>query len=147
MRAARRRAGGRGEAGFVALEWATGIGLLLFPVAVLVVALPAWSERQVAATVAAREAARAWVESGDDTAGFLAAGTAVDEVVANHGIDPGEVSVGYEGTVRTRDPGARVRVTVSVEMPVLAFPGLFAEGRFFTWSAVHQEPVDPYRSR
>ena len=44
--------------GFVAIELVLAIGLLLFPVVLLVASLPQWSERQHAAIVAAREAAR-----------------------------------------------------------------------------------------
>ena len=46
------------RAGFVAIELVLAIGLLLFPVVLLVGSLPQWSERQHAAIVAAREAAQ-----------------------------------------------------------------------------------------
>ena len=48
----------RDTRGFVATELVLAIGLLLFPVVLLVGSLPQWSERQHAAIVAAREAAQ-----------------------------------------------------------------------------------------
>ena len=48
----------RDARGFVATELVLAIGLLLFPIVLLVGSLPQWSERQHAAIVAAREAAQ-----------------------------------------------------------------------------------------
>ena len=42
----------RSERGFVAIEFALAVGLLLLPVVMLVAALPSWVEREHAATVA-----------------------------------------------------------------------------------------------
>jgi hypothetical protein len=42
------------EGGYVAAELALGIGLLVFPVALLVLTLPTWSERQTTARSIAR---------------------------------------------------------------------------------------------
>ncbi len=52
----RRLRGARGdERGFVAAELVLGVGLLLFPVALLVLTLPTWSERQATGRAIARE--------------------------------------------------------------------------------------------
>ncbi len=55
---------GGSERGFIAAELAMGIGLLVFPVALLVLTLPGWSERQATARVIAREVARRIVRDG-----------------------------------------------------------------------------------
>ena len=52
------------ESGFVATELALGIGLLVIPVALLVLTLPGWSERQVTARVISREVARRAARAG-----------------------------------------------------------------------------------
>ena len=52
------------EAGFVATELTLGLGLLILPVALLVLTLPGWSERQTTARVIARETARTLARDG-----------------------------------------------------------------------------------
>jgi hypothetical protein len=54
----RRARATRQDAGYVAAELALGVGLLVFPVAMLVLTLPTWSERQASARAIAREMAR-----------------------------------------------------------------------------------------
>ena len=44
-----RRSGRASESGYVAAELALGVGLLVFPIALLVLTLPTWSERQTTA--------------------------------------------------------------------------------------------------
>ena len=58
------RRGTNTEAGFVATELILGIGLLILPVALLVLTLPGWSERQTTARVIARETARTLARDG-----------------------------------------------------------------------------------
>ena len=63
------------EAGFVATELVLGIGLLVVPVALVVLTLPGWSERQVTARVISREVARRIARDGVcDVAGSRALG-------------------------------------------------------------------------
>src|SRR4029450_3785955 len=52
------------ERGYVAGELAIVIGLLVFPVALLVLTLPTWSERQTTARSVARELARVIAVAG-----------------------------------------------------------------------------------
>ena len=132
----------RREGGHVAIEFALSIGLLLLPVVLLVAALPSWTEREHAATVAAREAASAAVGAypGDGRADAL---DAVEETLANYGIPASAVE-----TTFVRDDirrGGMVSVRVTIEMPAVVVPGIGTVGGFH-WSAVQSRRVDDYRS-
>jgi hypothetical protein len=137
MMTARRDAGG-----FVAIELVLAIGLLLFPVVMLVASLPQWSERQHAAIVAAREAARVaaqeWPADGNVDAERVAR-----EIVATYGIANGDV------TVTVSPPPARgglLTATVTVRMPAMAVPLLASVGAW-SWTARESVRIDDYRSR
>ena len=134
---------GRGERGFIAIEWVAAISLLLLPAVVLVATLPAWAERKHAATVAAREAARDlqvhWPAGNPAEAELVA-----KYVAADHGIDAADVSVRVV-TVGA-NPGDQIQVEVSVRMPAIAVPGVSQVGGW-TYSTVASLRVDDYRSR
>lgn len=133
----------RREGGFVAAELALAIGLLLFPVAMLVLTLPSWSERQATARAIAREAGRSVAVSGrcdqpkaDNIAGVMA---------RNLGVDPDEVAVELD-CARGRLPrGGELTVSVTVALPGVTIPGV-AEVGAWSWTARHVTPIDPYRS-
>jgi len=132
----------RDSSGFVAIELVLAIGLLLFPIVLLVASLPQWSERQHAAIVAAREAARvagqAWPADGEIEAERVA-----HEVMATYGIAVGDV------TITVSPPPARgglVTATVTVRMPALAVP-LLANVGAWSWTARESFRIDDYRSR
>lgn len=131
-----------GAAGFVAVELVLAIGLLLFPVVMLVGSLPRWSERQHAAIVAAREAARA---AGQDwpADGGVDAQRVADEVLVSYGIAPADAKV-----VVAAPPGrgGLLRVTVTIRMPALAVPLLASVGSW-SWTANESVRIDDYRSR
>jgi hypothetical protein len=132
----------RREPGHVAIEFTLAVGLLLFPVVVLVATLPAWSGRQHAATVAAREAASvaAAAYPGDGRADAL---EAVEETLANYGIPPEAVE-----TTFTRDEvrrGGIVSVRVTIAMPAVVVPGIGTVSGF-RCSATQSRRVDDYRS-
>jgi len=130
------------ERGHVAIEFALAIGVLLFPVVLLVAVLPSWVEREHAASVAAREAASAAVASypldGRD-AGRLAA----LDAAANYGITPRHIAVDFERYDRRR--GGLVSARVTVAMPAIVVPGIGTVGGF-DWSVVHSRRIDDYRS-
>lgn len=130
------------ERGAVAVELPAAIGLLLVPLALLVITIPTWPERQTVARSAASEAARTAVlasswEEGTD---------AGDEIVAlaaqNYGLDPADLTVSWEGAFGR---GESITATVTVRMPALVVPGLTTVDPW-TWSASHTERVDDYRS-
>ena len=130
------------EAGFVATELALGVGLLVFPVALLVLTLPGWSERQVTARVISREVARRVAREGVcDAAAARALGAAMAH---NLGV-PGD---GRRSTCRCSDgtplpPGSDIEARVTVTIPAVQVPGIGAVGAW-SWTARHREPVDRY---
>ena len=132
----------RTQAGFSSLEYALGVGLLLMPIAVVAATLPVWPERQAAARQAANEAART-VALGDEWGAATAEGGRVaDEVAANYGLDPADVSVAFAGSL---ERGGSVTARATVRMPVLRFPRVATVGEW-SWSTAHTEAVDAYRS-
>src|SRR5207244_883752 len=88
----RARRARRDAQGFVAVELAASVAVLLVPVVLLVAGLPTWSERRHAATVAAhegaREAAAEWPAVHDAVVIEVARLAA-----ANLGVPPGDVAV------------------------------------------------------
>ena len=138
----KRRAGGQG--GYVAAELALGIGLLVFPVAALVMTLPGWSERQAAARQVAREVARFTAVSG--SCDVAAAQRHAQAGVRGLGLDPSDIEVALDcdaGASLARGGGLTARV--GIHMPAVAIPGIMALGAWH-WTAAHTEVVDPYRS-
>jgi hypothetical protein len=134
----------RSEQGFVAAEFALGIGLLVLPVALLVLTLPGWSERQVTARVIARETARrvARDELCDRDGAELEAAT----MAGNLGLDVGDVHLELDCAAGTPlVPGSDVQVSVTVRIPAVQIPGVGGVGEW-AWTARHREPVDPFAS-
>lgn len=124
------------------VEFALGIGVLVLPVALLVLSLPAWVERQSAARLAAQEAARAAVVADSMPVGVAAGEAAAAQVAANHGIDPADFTVTFAGGVARRQ---ELTATVTARFTTLPLPGL-ADAAGFTWTTSHTEYVDAYRS-
>jgi hypothetical protein len=132
----------RSESGFVATELVVGLGLLVVPVALLVLTLPGWSERQVTARVISREVARRIALEGTcDVAGARALGVTM---ARNLGVPVDGLSVEVscaDGTPLA--PGGDVEARVTVAMPAVDLPGIGAVGAW-SWTARHREPVDRY---
>ena len=109
----------------------------------------AWAvvQGKVAASAAAREATRAYVESGGPS------GTAEDEAVAaaraameGHGGDPGRMHLEAVAPLSfERCARATFEVRYSVATVNVPWIGAFGGG-FVTTTARHSEVVDPYRS-
>jgi hypothetical protein len=130
------------ERGFIATELVLGLGLLVLPVALLVLTLPGWSERQATARVIAREVARRSARDGVcDEAMARALGVTM---ARNLGLptDEFEVEVVCPGGA-VPSPGGDVEARVTVRMPAVEIPGIGAVGAW-SWTARHREPVDRY---
>jgi hypothetical protein len=139
-----RRHGRSREGGYVAAELALGVGLLVFPVALLVLTLPTWSERQTTARSIAREVSRVVAVEGVCDRG-RAAETGLD-MARNLGLAPSGVDVQLDCVPGGRLPrGGSVRASVTVAVPAVTFPGIGSVGAW-SWTAHHSEPVDQYRS-
>jgi hypothetical protein len=130
------------ESGFVATELVVGLGLLVLPVALLVLTLPGWSERQVTARVISREVARRAARDGTcDVAAARSLGTSMAQ---NLGVPADGLSIEMscaEGAAL--EPGGDVEARVTVTMPAVDLPAIGAVGAW-SWTARHRQPVDRY---
>lgn len=129
------------ERGLAAAELAVFTGLILMPVLILVASLPLWWERQSLGRLAAQEAARAVVLADDYDEGVARGSATVAQLAANHGVDPGDVSVTFAGSL---ERGGTVTATTTVTVPALAVPYIVTVPSF-QLSFAHTETVDHYR--
>jgi hypothetical protein len=114
-------------------------------VALLVVSLPAWCDRQSVARQGARDAARVVVLDGWCRPEVAAA--AADRIARGSDLEAGDVRVELDcavGAALGRDRTVTARVTVA--MPGLSVPLVGSVGGW-EWTAAHAEPTDPYASR
>lgn len=130
------------EGGTAALELPLAVGLLLVPVALVVVSLPAWPERQTVARAAAAEASRAVALAASWDEGLDEAQATVADAARNAALAPGDLALDVAGAL---ERGATVTARVTVDMPALALPLVGTVGRW-SWTAAHTERVDDYRS-
>ena len=127
-----------------------GLEAVAFGVLVLVLgmlgAASAWAvvDTKVAAASAAREAARAYVESDGSAGAWDEAVGRGREAFAGHGRNPAVLSLPQpvEGFGRC----GPVTVTASTPVELPRIPGIRAVARTVTVRASHTEVVDPYRS-
>lgn len=132
------------ERGTAAIETPLALVLLMVPVALMVITIPAWPERQTVARAAATQAARTAVLAHSWDEATAAGEDAVARSGANYGLPAGDLTVEWEGSsmlVR----GGTVTARVTVRMPALVVPGLGRIGAW-SWTASHSELVDRYRS-
>jgi len=132
------------QSGYVAAELALGIGLLVFPVALLVLTLPTWSERQTTARSIAREVSRVVAVAG--VCDRQRAAETGNDMARNLGLSTSDISVTLDCATGARLPrGGSVRASVTVSVPAVDIPGIGGVGAW-SWTAHHSEPVDQYRS-
>lgn len=132
----------RSERGTAAIETPLALVLLLVPVALMVITIPAWPERQTVARAAATQAARTAVLADSWDEATAAGEDAVARSGANYGVAAGDLTVDWDGTLAR---GGTVTARVTVRMPALVVPGLGRVGAW-SWTASHSELVDHYRS-
>lgn len=131
-----------GQRGFVATELVLGVGVLLVPVALVVLTIPTWSERQTTARVVAREVARAVAALGVCDA--ARARTTGVTIARNLGMDPRDVALDLACSPGAPlDPGGDVEATVTVRMPAVHLAAVGDVGTW-SWTARHRQPVDAY---
>lgn len=136
------------EKGHAAVELSLAVGVMLLPVALVVIGFGPWSERRVEAEAMAAEAARAAVIALDHDAG----NAVISATAAGYGIAPDLVRVGWCGATPTLEKagacvfarGVAVSVIVELWTPLIDTPwgsigGLWVVGE-------HVEPIDLYRS-
>ena len=135
----------RGEEGQAGLE-GLFFGVAVFIFGTLVVA-NAWGviDAKTAASAAAREATRAFVESSAAST-ELALGeaeAAAAATIAGHGRDPLQAELVPEGALLERC--ARVTMRVEYPVPLITIPAFGRFGRGFVAVGRHSELVDPFR--
>ena len=146
----------KNELGASPIEFALGTMLILFPTAMLALALGPWMEHRLFVRTAAGEAARLLVLDVSPEP-ELAALDMVARLAVNLGIDPSRVRVGFCGGAPaslTSSPSGRcsplgrgdvAEVTVEVDVPPIVTP--LADVGGWPVAASHVEAVDLYRSR
>lgn len=130
----------RGQIGGIEAIW---FGVVVFVGGILFVA-SAWGvvDAKLAATAAAREAARVLVES-DPADAVGRARAAAQAVLVEHGRRSEQASISITGALHRC--GMAV-VEVAYPVPSLAIPGVAGAGPTLTVRARHAERMDPYRS-
>jgi len=134
------------ERGMVGGFEALPFGFLVFVAGSLLLA-NAWAvfDCHLAASAAAREAVRAFVEgSGTSDDARRAGDAAAEEALVGHGKDVDRMSIRWDGDVLERCQP--VTATVRYEVPTIVVPWVAAFGGVLSTSAHHSERVDPYRS-
>ncbi len=120
-------------------------GVLIFVMGSLLIA-NAWAviDAKLATTSAAREAARAYVESSGAESGARAATRAAEDAIASYGRDVRKLELRQDGAA----PFARCnRVTfvASYEVPALSLPFGVGLGGPIDVRSSHSEIIDPFR--
>lgn len=132
------------DGGFASVEWILGVGVLVIPLAALVVGLPPMLQQKSMAESIAQEAARAIVMAPTWEGGVEDAEELVAAIAVGHGTS-GDVSVDFTSDSGGLSRGGTVTVTVTVELPAVPVPVLGSLGTI-SYQAVHTERVDDYRS-
>jgi hypothetical protein len=138
----------RGDDGQVGGVEGVIFGVLVFVIGVLVVA-NAWGvvDAKLAASAAAREAVRTFVESRrtSTAAAFADAHLAAEETIVAHGRSLDRFRMDAPpGLVLARC--SRVTLTVTYRVPLVSIPVVGHVGSGFTVTGRHSELVDPFRS-
>ncbi|MDP9442565.1 MAG: hypothetical protein M3P34_10410 [Actinomycetota bacterium] len=137
-----------GEAGQVGGMEGLVFGMLVFVCGTLVIA-NAWAvaDAKLAASAAAREAARAFVESTAPTVDDAMddARVAAAEAITGYGRNPDKMRFATEDEPQLLRC-ARVTVVVEYPVPLISLPLLGRHGSGFTARGRHSEIVDPFRA-
>ena len=136
------------ESGFVGGFEALPFGFLVFVVGVALL-VNAWGviDAKLAASAAAREAVRAFVESeaGDGSGAMSEARAAAESAIVGHKAAAGRWQLRSEGPAELRRC-ARVTFVVSYDVPTFRLPWIEGfGGSVITATGRHSEVVDPYR--
>ena len=132
----------RGDAGSAAIEMPLAVGLLLLPIAMVVMLVPQWPERQTVARAAAKEAATLYANAPDQATGAALAQASVSQAAANHGLPGGAMTVALGGEWCR---ACSVTATVTVEVPAIDVPFAGTIGSF-AYNSTSTARIDDYRS-
>ena len=118
------RVDGCSDRGSASLEFITAGLLMLVPLVYLILTLGTIQSTALATEGAARQGARVFVQAESTAAGTAAARRALDLALADHGLDPSEVSLSITcspnpGECHTRRGWVTVDVAVRVPLPLV----------------------------
>mgnify|MGYP003134334180 CR=1 FL=1 len=130
------------DAGAAAIELPLAVGLLLMPIAVVVMLVPQWPERQTVARSAAKEAATLYANAPSRSAGIELAQASVAQAAANHGLPPTALTVALGGEWCR---ACTVTASVTVDIPAVAVPFAGTVGAF-SYTSSSSARIDDYRS-
>lgn len=130
------------DTGAAAIELPLAVGLLLMPIAVIVMLVPQWPERQTVARSAAKEAASLYANAPSRSAGIELAQASVAQAAANHGLPPTALTVALSGDWCR---ACTVTATVTVDIPAIAVPFAGTLGAF-SYTSSSSARIDDYRS-
>jgi len=130
------------DAGAAAIELPLAVGLLLLPIAMIVMLVPQWPERQTVARAAAKEAATLYANAGDEASGAELARASVAQAAANYGLSANALSVELGGDWCR---ACTVTAAVTVDIPAIAVPLAGTVGAF-TYTADSSARIDDFRS-
>lgn len=130
------------DAGAAAIELPLAVGLLLLPIAMIVMLIPQWPERQTVARSAAKEAATLYANADDEASGAELARASVAQAAANYGLPDEALSVELGGDWCR---ACTVTAAVTVDIPAIAVPIVGTIGAF-TYTADSSARIDDYRS-
>lgn len=130
------------DAGAAAIEMPLAVGLLLLPIALVVMLVPQWPERQTVARSAAKEAATLYANAPSAAVGAERAAAAVARAASNHGLPPAAMTVTLS-EIWCR--ACTVTAAVVVDVPAIVVPFAGTVGAF-TYTATSSARIDDYRS-
>jgi len=130
----------RGDRGSTAIELPLGVALILLPIAVIVMVIPQWPERQTVATAAAKEAATLYANAASPGEGAAAAEAAVAQAAANYGLDGLQLELSGSWC-----RGCTVTANVTVAIPAVQAPLIGTIGNT-SWTATSSARVEDYGS-
>lgn len=134
----------RNERGAIGGVEGLAFAVLIFVFGTLFVA-NAWAtvDAKLASSAAAREAARAYVESNSTTEGSDSARAAADNAMQGHGRQVADVTISSSSSF---ERCGVVEIAVSAAVPRVSLPLLGRGGGTTNVTSRHSEVVDPYRS-
>ena len=135
----------RDEDGLIGGMEGVVFGVLVFVFGTLLVA-NTWSvvDAKMAASAAAREATRTFVEAPDQATGLARARAAAVDAIVAHGRDPARMGFDNDDVPLVRCGPAELRVTYTLR--ILGLPVIGRQAGTITVTATHAEIGDPYRS-
>jgi len=135
------------EGGAVGGLEALPFGMLIFVVGTLIIT-NAWGviDAKMAATSAAREAARTFVEADSRSAGSEAAEAAARDVIASYQRDPTKLELSYSPEDLAFERCNRVTFTAEYPVRTISLPFGLGFGSTITVVGRHSEIIDPLAS-